>query len=105
MDYTKMMKEGLTEKTAWGYGRRRLKVLPRVPDQKLCPFSFTAFGYKNNKGKMFLCLRMNVDQISPHKSVEWNDEPVLEKLGELMREFIHKYIKETQERKYNILKA
>ena len=100
-----MMKEGLVKENTWGFGSLRLKVLPRPPDQKLCPFSFTAFGYKNKNGKMFLGLRMNVDQISPHRLIEWNDEPVLDTLGELMREFIHKYIEETQERKYSITKS
>ena len=90
MDYSKMMKEGLDD-INWGFGHRRLGVSSSGSSQNGFPYCFTAFGYKKKTGKMFLGLRMNVDQISPHKLIEWDDEPVLEKLGVLMHEFISEY--------------
>lgn len=95
LDYSKFMIEGLENEKAWGYGFRRLTVQASPEEQIRCPYSFTGFGYKEQNGKLFLGLRMNVDQISPVRYLEWDgSNNVLEKfaemMGHLLAEFIHK---------------
>ena len=65
-----MLMEGLDNKEKWGYGFRRISV--HATNLNNYPYTFTAFGYKDQEGKMFLGLRANVDQCSPMEMKEWN---------------------------------
>ena len=66
----KLLTEGLENKDSWGYGFRRISVKPiNLPDFK---YTFTALGYKDQDGQMYLGMRMNVDQYSPLELHKWD---------------------------------
>ena len=45
----KLLMEGLEEKNKWGYGFRRISV--HATNLNNYPYTFTAFGYKDQEGK------------------------------------------------------
>ena len=66
----KLLTEGLENKDSWGYGFRRITVKPiNLPDFQ---YTFTALGYKDQDGEMYLGMRMNVDQYSPLELHKWD---------------------------------
>ena len=66
----KLLTEGLENKDSWGYGFRRISVKPiNLPDFK---YTFTALGYKDQDGQMYLGMRINVDQHSPLELHKWD---------------------------------
>lgn len=92
-NYSKFMMEGIEEKSSWGYGFRRLNVKAATEDKMMCPYTFTGFGYKEQDGRLYLGLRMNVDQVSPAKFTEWDgNNNVMEKFAILMRDLLEDFI-------------
>ena len=86
-----LLTEGVDE-NQWGYGIRRVTVTSKLKHK--IPYTFTSCGFKNQNKQWFLCLRMNVDQVSPQKSIpmdistnfylEWD---------KMMEEFVNEYAK------------
>ena len=75
IDYKKFMFEGLEDPDRWGYGFRRL-------------------GVKSTEEKLFFGMRMNVDQNSPVKFIEYNEEKNPVKiLSDLMNLLVTDFIK------------
>ena len=71
----------------WGYGMKRMYVSP--PRNIACPYGFQGFGYKRRDGRLFIGLRMLVDQNSPVKFRLWSKTvPIMDLWGEIMVEFI-----------------
>ena len=65
-----LLTEGLEKKDSWGYGFRRISVKPsNLPDFQ---YTFTALGYKDKDGQMYLGMRINVDQYSPLELHKWD---------------------------------
>ncbi len=88
-NWAPMLREGLDAPDSWGYGTRRLTVKDKDGH---CPMAFSAMGYRDQKGKWFIGLRMNVDQVSPIKFKEWNDgDNILPILTELMTLHLEEY--------------
>jgi len=95
---TKQIYNQLTDGIAsnvWGYGMRRIKLTadPNVPEfVTRVPYTFTTFGFKNQAGEWFVCVRMNIDQHSPQKMRPMNPESDIYQLwGEMMLEFADEY--------------
>jgi hypothetical protein len=89
--YKEILTEGIIDEQ-WGFGRKRITVTTQDSIAK-CPYSFTGLGYKNQDGKLFLGLRMNVDQHSPLNLKEWTEGMNVERVWgfmvtELMAEFV-----------------
>ncbi len=84
-----MLREGLHEKGSWGYGIKRLTVKESTGSW---PMTFSAMAYKNEQGKWFLGLRMNIDQVSPIKFRDWNDgDNIVLLLADLMSEHMREH--------------
>ena len=80
--YGPMLREGVEGDKIWGYGRRRITV---TDNSGTCPMTFSAMGFKNQNGTWSIGLRMNVDQASPIKFQNWeNDNQILSILTTLM---------------------
>jgi len=89
-DYKSYLKDGVGK--MWGYGIHRVSV--KANDQYIhkIPYTFTASGFKNHSGVWFTCLRMNVDQCSPQKMRNMdNDIDIHQLWGEMMLEFSDEY--------------
>jgi hypothetical protein len=69
--YKEILTKGIIKH--WGFGRNRIKVTSPT-NYAQCPYSFIGLGYKNKEGKLFIGLRMNVDQYIPLKLREWTDD-------------------------------
>tara|TARA_B100001287_G_C22467701_1_gene428091 strand:+ start:246 stop:614 length:369 start_codon:yes stop_codon:yes gene_type:complete len=88
--------DGLDE-NQWGYGIKRISVTVN-PDVDIgfhhkIPYTFTSLGYKNEKGKWFVGLRMNVDQSSPLKMRPMNANTDLTNAwAEMMQEFVNEFV-------------
>ena len=94
IDYKKLMFEGLEDPNIWGYGFRRLGVKSTEDTKSICPYNFTSFGYKSQEKKLFFGMRMNVDQNSPVKFIEYNEEKNPVKiLSDLMNLLVTDFIK------------
>ena len=92
----KTLMEGLAE-NQWAYGIRRISV---TVDKKIdcafhhqIPYTFTSLGYKDQNGKWYVGLRMNIDQVSPLKLRPMNaDTNLTDAWAEMMREFVREYV-------------
>ena len=88
----KTLMEGL-DGNRWGYGLRRISVTVN-PDVDVgfhhqVPYTFTSLGYKDQNGKWYVGLRMNIDQVSPLKMRPMNANTDLTNAwAEMMREFV-----------------
>jgi hypothetical protein len=83
--------EGINE-NGWGYGIRRITVRSKLKHK--IPYTFTSSGFKNQKKQWFLCLRMNVDQVSPQKSVPMDSSTDFHlEWDKMMEEFVNEYAK------------
>ena len=90
----KTLMEGLGE-NQWGYGFRRISVTvnPDVGFHHQIPYTFTSLGYKDEQGKWFVGLRMNVDQVSPLKLRPMNMNTELKTAwADMMSEFVREYV-------------
>ena len=63
-NFAQILREGLDRTERWGYGIRRISVKDK---DGLCPLTFSAMGYRDQKGIWSIGLRMNVDLVSPIK--------------------------------------
>lgn len=89
INYDKFMFEGLEDDRCWGYGFRRLTVKSTEDTKNICPYTFTSFGYKTQDKKLLLGMRMNVDQHSPVKFIDWDKtKNPTDLLSILMRELM-----------------
>tara|TARA_Y100000817_G_scaffold280378_1_gene244344 strand:+ start:129 stop:500 length:372 start_codon:yes stop_codon:yes gene_type:complete len=92
----KTLMEGL-DGNRWGYGLRRISVTVN-PDVDVgfhhqVPYTFTSLGYKDQNGKWYVGLRMNIDQVSPLKMRPMNANTDLTNAwAEMMREFVREYV-------------
>jgi len=90
----KTLMEGLGE-NQWGYGFRRISVTvnPDAEFHHQVPYTFTSLGYKDEEGKWFVGLRMNVDQVSPLKLRPMNVNTELNiAWADMMNEFAREYV-------------
>ena len=87
-----LLTEGLENKDSWGYGFRRISVKPsNLPD---FPYTFTALGYKDQDGQMYLGMRINIDQYSPLELHKWDHDMDIrsawtDMLGKLYQKFFN----------------
>ena len=91
----KTLMEGLDD-NQWGYGIRRISVtVDKNVDRAFhhqIPYTCTSLGYKDEDGKWFVGLRMNVDQVSPLKLRSMNANTNLtDAWAEMMQEFVTEY--------------
>ena len=57
------------------------------------PYTFTSLGYKDQNGKWYVGLRMNIDQVSPLKLRPMNaDTNLTDAWAEMMREFVKEFV-------------
>jgi hypothetical protein len=93
----KQMFEYLTEginENGWGYASHRLTVTSKLKHK--IPYTFTSCGFKDNNNKWYLCLRMNVDQVSPQKSVPMEESTNFhQEWDKMMEEFAIEYAKKS----------
>lgn len=90
-DYSKFMTEGLRNSNIWGYGFNRLNVT--AMETSRCPYGFTSFGYKQQTGELFLGMRMNIDQFSPVKFIEWDGRSdIMDLLSKLMNNLLNEFL-------------
>ena len=93
INYDKFMFEGLEDDRSWGYGFRRLTVKSTEDTKNICPYTFISFGYKTQDKKLLLGMRMNVDQHSPVKFIDWDKtKKPTDLLSILMRELMCDFI-------------
>ena len=84
---------GMNE-NGWGYGVGRIKVASKLKHK--IPYTFTSCGFKNQNKQWFLCLRMNVDQPSPQKTVQMDISTNLYlEWDKMMEEFANEYAKKS----------
>ena len=87
------------DKNDWGYSTKSIAVSLNKSDP-MCnkiPYTFTTYGFKNQKNQWYVILKMNVDQISPIKKQPFNETTDIHSLlNEMMHEFIHEYINQTK---------
>lgn len=85
--------EGVAE-NEWGYGIKRVSVTSKLKHK--IPYTFTSCGFKDKDNKWYLCLRMNVDQVSPQKSVPMESSTNFhQELDKMMEEFAIEYAKKS----------
>ena len=85
--------EGVAE-NEWGYASRRLTITSKLKYK--IPYTFTSCGFKDKDNKWNLCLRMNVDQVSPQKSVPMEESTNFhEEWDKMMEEFAIEYAKKS----------
>ena len=88
-----LLTEGVAE-NEWGYGIRRLTITSKLKHK--IPYTFTSYGFKDKYNKWNLCLRMNVDQVSPQKSVPMEKSTNLhQEWDKMMEEFAIEYAKKS----------
>ena len=83
----------LMSTSSWGYGIKRIK-LDLTKNSIQTPYTFTAYGYKSFDNKLYICVKMNVDQYSPVKKRECiigkdNDFTLKKKCGEMITELVN----------------
>ena len=90
--YKEILTEGILDHN-WGYGRKRIKVT--VPENiAKCPYTFTGLGYKDQEGKLFLGLRMNIDNPGPLNLKEWTEGMNVERMwGFMITELLNEFVK------------
>ncbi len=92
----KILMEGLSD-NQWGYGIRRISVsvdknIDRAFHHQI-PYTFTSLGYKDEDGKWFVGLRMNVDQVSPLELRPMNENTNLtDAWADMMQEFVKEFV-------------
>ena len=96
LQYMSILKDGLS-KDQWGYGIKRITIgidpnIDMGAHYKI-PYTFTSFGYKNENGKWFVGLRMNVDQCSPVKMRPMDAKTRFTVVwAEMMQELVKDYV-------------
>ena len=65
-----MLREGLDKEGVWGYGIRRIIVKGQ---DDICPFTFSAMGYKAREGDWSIGLRAHTGRSSSIKFQQWKD--------------------------------
>jgi hypothetical protein len=84
--------KGLEDTSMTGYGEKRISVISPSIAEANCPYTFTARSFRNADKKLFLIVKMNVDQNSPSYCKEWElEKSTLAQLNYLLQKHLTDY--------------